>query len=171
MGYGLVDDADAPAAIGLTSSRHIDFVQSIDAYNNVLSYDDIENIDASKPTVIIDMSANTDVLSRLHTHLGDNMRFTSNVGLTHWDEPRQTKGIIAARSEQFFAPSQIQKLIKEWGAEEFNKRSMRYIMACTAKTSTWLKIKDLKSIEELSTVYKDVCDGKIPANEGLVVVM
>ena len=171
LGYGLMDDTDAPTVIGLTSNRNLDFVQSIDAYDSVLSYDELEQIDASKPTVIVDMSANTDLLSRLHKHLGDNMRFTSNVGLTHWDEPRQVEGIIRERSEQFFAPSQIQKLMKEWGAEEFNKQSIHYIMKCAAKTSTWLKVKELNGIEGLSAVYKDVCAGKIPADEGLVVIM
>ncbi|WP_435950992.1 DUF2855 family protein [Psychrobacter sp. DM8] len=171
LGYGLSNDTDAPTVIGLTSNRNLDFVQSIDAYDTVLSYDDIEQIDANTPTVIVDMSANTEVLSRLHTHLGDNMRFTSNVGLTHWDEPRQAEGIITQRSEQFFAPSQIQKLMKEWGADKFNERSTRYIMDCAAKTSRWLKIKELDGVKGLSEIYADVCEGKIPADEGLIVVM
>lgn len=171
LGYGLMDDEDAPTVIGLTSNRNLDFVQSIDACDSVLSYDDLEQIDASKPTVIIDMSANTEVLSRLHNHLGDNMRFTSNVGLTHWNEPRQVEGIIAKRSEQFFAPSYIQQLIEQWGPKEFNQRSIQYITKCAAKTSRWLTIKELDGVEGLSAVYKDICDGKIPAEQGLVVVM
>ena len=171
LAYGLIDDKDAPHVIGLTSNRHIDFVNSIDAYDSVLSYDTLEQIDASKPTVIVDMSANTDVLSRLHQHLGENMRYTSNVGITHWDEPRQVEGIIQARSQQFFAPSHVQKCMKEWGAEEFNKRSMRYIMNSTAKTNTWLKIKELDEISDLLDIYQDICEGKIAADEGLIVVM
>ncbi len=171
LGYGLVNDSDAPTVIGLTSDRNLEFVQSIDAYDKVMSYTHLEHIDASKPTVIVDMSANTEMLSRLHTHLGDNMRFTSNVGLTHWDEPRQTAGIIQERSEPFFAPSQIQKLIKEWGPKAFNQRSMRYITDCAVKTGAWLKVKEMNGIEGLSEVYQDICEGKIPAEEGIVVVM
>ncbi len=171
LAYGLANDKDAPAIIGLTSERNIDFVKSIDAYDSVLSYDNIEQIDASKPTAIIDMSANTDVLSRLHTHLGDNMRYTSNVGLTHWDEPRHVEGIIQSRSQQFFAPSHVQQLMKQWGAEEFNKRSMRYVMHSSSKTHEWLQVKQLDGIKGLSEVYEDICAGKIPADEGLIVVM
>jgi len=171
LAYGLDEDKGAPTVIGLTSTRNLDFVTSLDAYDGVLSYDNLEQIDASKPTVIVDMSANFAVLSRLHSHLGDNMRFTSNVGLTHWEEPRQMSGIIKERSEQFFAPSYIQKLMKELGAEEFNKRTSEYIMQCAKKTSSWLKVKELDGIEGLSEVYKDVCAGNILADEGLVVVM
>lgn len=171
LAYGLANDDNAPAVIGLTSARHVDFVSSINAYNSVLSYDDLEQIDASKATAIIDMSANTDVLSRLHTQLGDNMRYTSNVGLTHWDEPRHVEGIIRDRSHQFFAPSYIQQLMKQLGMAEFNKQSMRYIMHSTAKTNEWLQIKELDGVEGLSKAYKDICAGKIPADEGLIVVM
>lgn len=171
LAYGLADDKNAPQVIGLTSERNIDFVKSIDAYDSVLSYAMLEQIDASKPTVIVDMSANTDVLSRLHTHLGDNMRHTCNVGLTHWDEPRHVEGIIQARSHQFFAPSYIQQRMKDWGSDEFNKRSISYVTNSSAKTNAWLKVKQLDGINGLSEVYEDVCDGKIDPDEGLVVVM
>lgn len=171
LAYGLMDDKDAPHIIGLTSDHHLDFVNSIDAYDSVLSYDTLEQIDATKPTVIVDMSANADLLSQLHTHLGDNMRYTSNVGLTHWDEARGADGIIKERSHQFFAPSHIQQRMEEWGIDEFNKRSMSYIMQSVAKTTPWLKIKELNGLSGLSEVYQDVCDGKIGPDEGLVVIM
>ena len=171
LAYGLTDDKDAPHIIGLTSDHHLDFVNSIDAYDSVLSYDNLEQIDASKPTVIVDMSANADLLSRLHTHLGDNMRYTSNVGLTHWDESRGADGIIKERSHQFFAPSHMQQRMNDWGFDEFNKRSMDYMMKSVAKTTPWLKIPELDGLNSLSKVYQEVCDGKIGPDEGLVVVM
>ncbi|OXL24795.1 DUF2855 family protein [Psychrobacter sp. DAB_AL32B] len=171
LAYGLADDKDAPHVIGLTSDHHLDFVNSIGSYDSALSYDNLEQIDASKPTVIVDMSANADLLSQLHMHLGDNMRYTSNVGLTHWDEPRGADGIIKERSHQFFAPSHMQQRMKEWGFDEFNKRSMSYIMKSAAKTVPWLKIKELDGLNSLEDVYQDICDGKIGPDEGLVVVM
>ena len=171
LAYGLANDESTPLTIGLTSQRNLDFVNAIDVYDSVVSYDDIEKIDASKATVIIDMSANTDVLSRLHTHLGDNMRYTSNVGLTHWNEPRQVEGIIQQRSHQFFAPSHIQQRIKDWGAEEFGKRSHNYLANSTAKSRSWLKIDELEGVDALADVYQNVCDGKVAADRGLVVVM
>jgi len=171
LAYGLADAPKAPHVVGLTSDRNLSFVNSIKAYDSVLSYDNLDQIDASKPTVIIDMSANTDVLSRLHTHLGDNMVYTSNVGLTHWEEPRQAEGINQERSHQFFAPGHIQQRMKDWGAEEFGKRSVSYVMNSSSKSRTWLKIIELEGVKGLAGVYKDVCDGKISADEGLIVVM
>lgn len=171
LGYGLMSDDDAPKVIGLTSSRNLELVNSINAYDEAMSYDDISNIDASKPTVIVDMSANTDVLSKLHTHLGDNMRFTSNVGLTHWEEPQKADGINQERSQMFFAPGHIQQRIKDWGHAEFDKKSMAYIAHSVAKSREWMKIRELDGVEGLASMYTDVCDGKIAADEGLVVAM
>jgi len=40
-----------------------------------------------------------------------------------------------------------------------------------AKSTSWLKIKELDGVQGLSEVYSDVCDGKVAADEGLVVIM
>lgn len=123
LAYGLANDTNAPPVIGLTSERNLDLVTHAGAYDRALSYKQLDQIDASKPTVIIDMSANTSVLSKLHARLGDNMRFTSNVGLTHWDEAHPVDGIIEQRSEMFFAPSHLQQRIKDWGRAEFDRKN------------------------------------------------
>ena len=171
LAYGLKDDKRSPTVVGLTSERNIDFVNSIDAYDSAVSYHDINQIDFSKPTAIVDMSGNSDVLSELHTQFGDNMRHTSNVGITHWEETRRVDGIIQERSHQFFAPSHIQQRIKDWGAEEFGKRSVDYVMRSTTKSKAWLKVNKLKGVDGLANVYGDVCSGNVAADEGLIVVM
>lgn len=171
LAYGLAADESAPSIVGLTSSRNIELVDSLEIYDSVHDYTEIEEIDASQPTVIVDMSGDSGVLSRLHRHLGENMRFCSNVGLTHWDEPQQAEGIIQERSEMFFAPSHIQQRIKEWGHEEFDRRSMKFVMHSSAMSRQWMKIKTLEGVKGLESVYADVCDGKIAPDQGLIVKM
>lgn len=171
LAYGLEADSEAPTVVGLTSNRNLDLVKSIDAYQQAYTYEALTSIDASLPTVVVDMSANTDVLSRLHTHLGDNMKFCSNVGLTHWEEPQQISGINQERSQMFFAPGHIQQRIKEWGAEEFDRRSIAYVMHTSAKSREWLNVKPLDGVTGLASVYSDIANGKVPADQGLVVVM
>ncbi|MFT5573992.1 MAG: hypothetical protein ACI9FR_002928 [Cryomorphaceae bacterium] len=171
LAYGLQADESAPAVVGLTSARNLALVDSLSVYQSAYSYDDIEKIDASLATVIVDMSGDSSVLGRLHTHLGDNMRFCSNVGFTHWNEPRSGEGIIQERSEMFFAPSVIQTRMKEWGREEFDKRSMQFVMHSAARSRSWLKMTYLEGVTGLQEVYADVCDGKIAADQGLIVKM
>jgi hypothetical protein len=171
LAYGLEADESAPAVIGLTSARNLQLVDSLGVYQSAYSYDDIEKIDANLATVIVDMSGDSSVLGRLHKHLGDNMRFCSNVGFTHWDEPRSGEGIIQERSEMFFAPSVIQTRMKEWGREKFDEKSMQFVMHSSAKSRAWLKMTYLDGVEGLEKVYADVCEGKIAADQGLIVKM
>lgn len=171
LAYGLQNDQNAPAVIGLTSERNLDMVRSIGAYHSAHSYSSITDIDSSKPTVIVDMSGDSSVLGALHSHLGDNMRFCSNVGFTHWDEPQSGAGIITERSEMFFAPSHIQQRIKQWGRGEFDRKSIAYVMHSSAKTQQWMNINYLDGVAGLAEVYADVCSGEIAADQGLIVKM
>lgn len=171
LAYGLAADQAAPSIVGLTSKRNTELVNSINVYDSVHSYDDLEHIDANKATVIVDMSGDSPILSRLHSHLGANMRFCSNVGFTHWDEPQSADGIITERSKMFFAPTHIQTRIKEWGNAEFDKKSMQFIMHSFAKSRQWMQMTELDGLRGLATKYKDIVDGNVPADQGLIVIM
>jgi hypothetical protein len=117
------------------------------------------------------MSGNAQLLAKLHTHLGENMKHCVNVGLTHWDESHTDEGVNTQRSEFFFAPSQIQKRIKDWGPEIFDQKTQTFMFETTLKCREWLKLTKIADIRGLSDVYKDVCDGRIPPDEGLIIEM
>ena len=78
-----------PKAVGVTSSRNLDTVEKLGIWDEVLSYDQIETMDPTVPTVIVDMSGNNEVLVALHNHFGEQMNFTLKVGLTHWQSESQ----------------------------------------------------------------------------------
>ena len=171
LAYGLHAASDAPPAIGITSATNLDLVKTMGSYENVFSYDDIQSIDKERPTVIVDMSGNREVMAQLHQHLGDNMRFTSNVGITHWQKLEASDGIIAERCEQFFAPAHIQKRIKEMGQEEWDKRSFNYVAHSMSKTRDWLEIKEFDGLNGLTAIYADVCAGTHAASQGIIIKM
>lgn len=170
LAYALKDDQNSPKVIGITSQRNLDIVNGLDLYDQSLSYDQIQSIQ-NMPTLIVDMSGNTKVLLGLHKLLADNMKYTINVGLTHWSDasPKPPEGLITERSEFFFAPGHIQRRIKEWGPEGFDKKTTQFIMQTAAKTKEWLNFKKLNGLEEMAAIHNDVCAGKIPANQGLIV--
>jgi len=169
LAYALHDDATAPPAIAITSERNRDFVNSLDLYKYTVTYDSLVEIDASVPTVIVDMSGNGEVLGRLHTHLGDNMLQCINVGLTHWDEKQAGQGVIAERSEFFFAPAHIQRRIEEWGPDGFALKSSSFIRKTAARSRDWLTIRKIDGLAGLADIYEDACEGRIPADQGLVI--
>jgi len=59
LAYAFAEDSDAPKTIGVTSTRNIEAVRALNLYDQVISY---EEMPEDKPTLIIDMSGNSQVL-------------------------------------------------------------------------------------------------------------
>lgn len=169
LGYALADDKNAPKTIGLTSGRNKSWVESLGIYEYTCSYDDLSSLDASLPTVIVDMSGNSELLGKLQSHFSDNMKYCIRVGLTHWDEASEDIGVDPNRSEFFFAPGHIQKRLKDWGPVEFEKKSADFMIQSSLKSANWLKMEFIEGVEGLASIYKQVCEGSIPPEQGLVI--
>lgn len=171
LAYGLHSDDTAPKTIGITSERNRDAVVKLGLYTEVYTYEQLADVDRKTPSVIVDMSGNNAVLVDLHKRLGDLMKFTFKVGLTHWKESNPNEGIIRERSKFFFAPSHIQKRIEDWGASEFDQKTSQFIVDAVATTKTWLQYKTLDGLADLAEVYPTVCNGTLAADQGLIVSM
>lgn len=164
IAYALKTDDAAPSMIGLTSARNKVAVEALKLYDNVLTYEDIDKIDANTSAAIIDMSGNGDVLGKLHKHLGDNMKYTSNVGVTHYDANAMGPDFIRERSAMFFAPGHIQKRAKDWGPGEFEKRAFEFWHGAAVKSRGWLTIRKEASAEAVEHAYREVLNGETPAD-------
>ncbi|MEL7311934.1 MAG: DUF2855 family protein [Pseudomonadota bacterium] len=169
LAFGLAGDSGKRAVVGLTSPGNIQTVENMGFYNAVFSYDDLESVDATVPTVIVDMSGNGEVLSKLHERLGDNMRYTSNVGLTHYQDNQMGEHFIRARSAMFFAPGHMQQRNKEWGPGEFEKRSYQFWLDATTATAAWLKYRHLSGSELMQAAYREVLSGEAKPDVGLII--
>ncbi len=169
LAYAIQDDESSPTALGLTSDRNKADVTLLGLYEQVLSYEEIQHLDPSKTTVVIDMSGNKRILSQLHKHLGENMALTLNVGITHWADLQDVSGIDQSRCEQFFAPGHIQSMIKEVGPQEFQAKSGTFVQGTAVRTRSWLQLKQLEGLSQLQTFYPDVMMGKLSAETGLIV--
>jgi Protein of unknown function (DUF2855) len=99
------------------------------------------------------------------------MKRTINVGLTHWDADQSHTGINAERCEVFFAPSHIQMRMKEWGAEEFSRRTSTFLRDAAVKSLAQLSFTKLAGLDGLAAVYPEVCAGRIAPEKGLIVEM
>ena len=162
--YAIASDAAPLPMIALTSPRNKGAVEALKLYDGVLSYDEIAAIDAGKPSAIIDMSGNGDVLGRLHRHLGDNMRYTSNVGLTHYDANAMGPDFIRERSAMFFAPGHIQKRATDWGPGEFEKRAFAFWREAAVKSRDWLTLRTGAGADAVGRAYAEVLKGETPAD-------
>ena len=171
LGYALQGMSAARHTVGLTSAPNVSKVTSLGLFDEVLGYDDIDAVDETAPTVIVDMSGNGTVLSNLHAHLADNMRFTSNVGLTHYADHEMGPAFIAERSEWFFAPSHIEKRAKDWGPGEFEKKAMAFWHDAATRSRDWLSLSEASGFDALQDVYLKLLAGQTRPDQGIVVAL
>ena len=170
LGFALQEDNNAPTSIGFTSERNQSWVQGVEIYDDVKTYQQVVSLD-KVDTVIVDMSGNAGLLNEIQNHLGDNLKYCLNVGLTHWDEMGAKVDIPKDRKEFFFAPGHIQERIKQWGPEEFDKRSTGFLAKSTVNSQQWMKVRTVNGLDALKDIYPDIANGKLPPEEGIIVRM
>jgi Protein of unknown function (DUF2855) len=155
LAYALSDDQAGPIAIGLTSAKNEETLRRFDLYNDVFTYEGYAGLDRSRPTIIVDMSGNGELLSKLHRHLGQRMSLSLSVGFTHSVTEQPGDG-IRERSEFFFAPTHIKKRATDWGPGEFEKRSLQFWRKATERSRRWLRIEHPKGPEDVERAFHRV---------------
>jgi len=168
LAFALQKDENSPKVVGVTSSHNKEKVIAMNMYDQVLTYEDISSLDKIS-SVIVDMSGSLKVLHQINDLLGDELKYCINVGLTHWEDGGQATGPLAKKSSFFFAPGHMQKRAKEWGREEFDKKSNSFLMASLKHSQNWLTVEKVEGLDGLQSIHEDVCLGKIEANKGLIV--
>ncbi len=154
--------------IGITSAGNKASVEDLGYYDEVLTYQDIEAMAASVPTVIVDFSGNGETLSQMHRHLGDNMTHTVIVGASHWEEERKGEGYISERSELFFMPAYAAQRAKETEGAFFPNLygACKDVAEAAAK---WMSLVEANSPQEIEALYTQVKDGALSADQGGII--
>ena len=152
--------------IGLTSPRSREFVESTGLYDDIVLYDDATTLDAQEPSVIVDMAGDTNLLATLHTHFGDNLKYSCRIGGTHWEATKSTEPLPGPKPTFFFAPNQIKKRSDEWGSDLFEARVASALSAFIDNSCEWMTIERSAGIESLAAVYEAVLSGSTSAGVG-----
>ena len=174
LAQGLADTKDSPKVVGLTSKNNAKFVESLGCYDEVISYDDLENV-SNDLSVMVDMSGNQSILSTVQELLGDKMLKCITVGMTHWDksgtaEEALVQAELQERTEFFFAPAHIQKRNNDWGKEGYNERTSIFMNARATQSLEWMQIKEVSGLDNFTQTYEEIVSGNISPNEGIIVL-
>jgi hypothetical protein len=164
----LLAKAEDVSVVGLTSSRNAAFVKALGYYDEVVLYGDVESI-PNEASVFVDMAGNGEVTNRLHRHLGENMKYSCRVGATHWDADELASDLPGATPEFFFAPGQIQKRAKEWGAAGLQQRIGAAWSGFRDASRSWLEVIRGQGREALEKTYDDTLEGRTQPNQGHIV--
>lgn len=165
----LAEDKDRDfTIIGLTSERNRSFVEGLGACDLVLSYDEIAKL-PHLPSVYVDMAGNAEVKAALHKHLAADLKHSAAVGISHWDSFDPSVKLEGVKPEFFFAPAQIAKRRKEWGAGEIDRRITAAFMRLATEASDWLTVKVHNGMDAAPQVYSALAEGTADPREGHVI--
>ena len=158
--------------LGLTSPRHLDFVRALGCYDQVACYDEVASLDATVPSVYVDMSGNAALLRAVHEQLGDRLLHSCAIGATHWDQTgTDDADLPGPKPEFFFAPGQIQKRASDWGPGELQRRLAEAWSDFRAFSEGWLQVQRGAGPEAVERVYRDTLAGRSDPRHGHVLSM
>ncbi len=152
--------------IGLTSAKNNQFVKNLGCYEEVLDYEEIENL-RKEATCVVDFAGNYSVLMRLQNHLADHLTYNCLVGMVHWDQ--RDGNIKEIKGTLFFAPSHIQKRYKDWGADVFQEKLAKAWFEFIQHTEDWVEIEELEGREALQSVYMETLNGTASPKKGYII--
>ncbi len=162
-------DRDAYSVVGLTSAGNVDYVTSLGLYDTVLSYDQIDQLPGKdSAAVYADFSGNAKLRANIHHHYGENLIQDVVIGVTDWTQQGSAKGLPGARSEMFFAPSQAQKRMKEWGGAEFMGRVSADMGAFIGFASGHIDVARTSDQAEIQQIWTDMVNGKVNPRTGFI---
>ena len=159
-------------SVGLTSAAHVDYVDGLGCWDAVLPYDRVQDLDPGETVVYVDMSGDTGLRAAIHGHWGDRLAYSCSVGGTHWESLGGGKGLAGPRPVLFFAPAQAKKRSAEWGAAGLRDRLAAawagFIEQVARPDHPWLTVVAGTGRAAVETTYRDLLEGRVPANEGRI---
>lgn len=153
--------------IGLTSAKNQKFVTDSGYYDEVLTYPNYAQLDASVPSAIVEFAGNHKLQYQLQTHLGDALLHNCLVGIVHWEEMRGEEK-LPQKGDFFFAPTFAQEKQQEWGRAVFSQKLELMWKEFIVSAANWLNVKELSGEDELKRVYLNMLKGDFDAKDGFV---
>ncbi len=160
--------------IGLTSPANKAFVKGLGCYDRVVTYDEVTSIPAATPVAYVDMAGNVKIRAAIHRHFADNLKYDCAVGATNWDADRAGAAdtLPGAKTQMFFAPTQIAKRSADWGAKGFNEKlaaSWRdFVAQVRDPKKPWIRIVRGKGRADAQRFYSETLEGRTPPMDGIV---
>jgi NADPH:quinone reductase-like Zn-dependent oxidoreductase len=155
--------------VGLTSSANLAFVEGLDVYDEVRTYDTVDQIDVT-PSVYVDITGNQDVLFAVHRRLSGVLAYSMAVGGTHWDHEADVAAAEAPAPAPsfFFAPTQIAKRTKEWGSDELDRRMGEAWDRYADWVDGWIEFRHSRGAEAVTAVYLELLGGHPDPRAGFI---
>jgi len=158
-------------SIGITSAGNVAFCESLGCYDQVVTYDNFSTLDRAQPVVMVDMAGSAGLLSDLHHHYADNMKYSCRVGATHYEDMGAVDDLPGATPEFFFAPGHVQSRSKELGAMELMMLLGAAFVGFRQFCDKWMRVERSCGPAACERVYQQVLSGKANPASGQIISM
>jgi len=162
----LLSGRGAGRVVGLTSPGNVEFVRRLGFYSEVLAYDQVADLARETPVAFIDHAGDGALVEALHRHFGDQMKYSGIVGATHRDQRRRPRALPGAEPAFFFAPSQMETRVAEWGADGFHARLGGAWQRFVAASDIWLEVVRGCGAAAVEATYREVLAGRARPHQG-----
>lgn len=157
--------------IGATSSRNRDFVSGLAWYDQVVTYDEIGELDNTKPIICVDVAGDEVLLAGVHQHFEDQLRHSMLIGLSHHDAPPLPEGesFRGIDPEFFAAPLEIERRRALWGDKAFDVKASAALASFVDGSRSWLGVDRLTDGAAACAAWEATFDGAASPSSGTVV--
>ena len=163
-----------PKVIGLTSVSNLAFTERLGLYDEVLTYDQVAQLDALAPTIYLDFSGSCTVRSAVH-HQCKGLVHSCAIGATHWKDLQFGVALPGPEPILFFAPAQLKKRITDWGGPQLQNKiglaMQGFMMAAANPINAWMVVQKNEGKTSAQRVYDDVMTGRARPEIGLMVAL
>jgi hypothetical protein len=144
-------------------------------YSRIVSYDQLEELEAGVPTTYVDFSGDEKLRLRIHKHFAGTLAYDCVVGSAQVASPLRETKLTDPKPKFFFAPPQIQKRNADWGYAEFNRRFNEAQVAFTAFVSQGaaplMRVEEHRGIEAAPALVESLVRGRSDAATGHVLIL
>jgi hypothetical protein len=149
--------------VGLTSPGNLAFCEGLGCYDQVLTYEQLDQLPADTACVYTDFAGNTELRRRIHTRF-TNLRYSCSIGGTHVEQLGGAKDLPGPRATLFFAPAQVKKRQGDWGPEALGQRLVegwhRFRACATQGEMPWLQVERHRGADAVKAAYAHVLGGR-----------
>jgi hypothetical protein len=167
--YGTAFLLDGIHRVGLTSEGNRAFTESLGCYDEVLTYDEVGQLPASK-AVYVDVAGNAALRRAVHEHL--TPVHSAVVGAAHHTAGPDLGGtadLPGGRPTFFFAPDQMRKRYVDWGPDGVETRHAQAWARFAPVVQGWVDVVVGTGPQALHADWLETLAGATPPRTGHVV--
>ena len=163
--------------LGSTSNGNRDFVGSLGCYEKAVTYDELESLDPSVPTLYVDFAGNNDLRARVHHHFGESLVYNCYAGSAQSQDhlDKAEKNLPGPEPKPYFAPYQIKKRNTDWGPKEvtrrFNEAQLAFIDRVSDAGTPWMSVARHEGFESAQKLIEDLVLGRVNPRDGHIVAV